>query len=63
MNTDRYQVILITLSDGRSGSFIGRVLVEPEEHGVVKIKGDGGVVFFAPKPLPPDCHFGLLEGD
>lgn len=51
-----YQAAILTLSDGRTGTFMGPVLVRPEDTvSLVDVK------FVYPKPLPPGLSFAPME--
>lgn len=59
MDDDReYQRVIITLDDGSTGVFTGRVLGRPgDARQIVSIK------FTEPQQLPEDCSWGLMGGD
>ena len=55
MNNDyRYQSVTITLSNGKKGTFTGKVLVDKEDEGMVKVLQ---VDFFEPQDLPAGAYF------
>ena len=57
---EQYQTVTITLSNGKKGTFMGKVLITPEElgQGVTVVMP---IQFTEPKDLPEDMSFGLLE--
>lgn len=58
MSTELMQVVEIELTDGRVGSFTGRVLVTVEDQlRGVRIRD---IRFVEARALPPGCHFELV---
>ena len=55
---DEYQQVIVTLSDGRVGTFVGKVLIAKDEVGELTIVE---TAFTEPKPLPEDMHFEEIE--
>jgi hypothetical protein len=51
---NKYQVVVVQLSDGRVGFFTGPVLVNPEDTGKVTISD---IKFEEPKDLPEGMSF------
>ncbi len=54
---EKYQVVKITLKDGRVGYFAGPVLVGEDEDGGYATE----VLFHEGRPLPPGYSFALVE--
>jgi hypothetical protein len=54
--SDNYQVVVVTLSDGRQGCFVGLPLVTNEPDLVVT-----NVKFYEPRPLPGGAEFVKLD--
>ena len=53
---DKYQCVVITLSDGTKASFIGQAIAkEPETRKIVNIQ------FTRPQKMPPGTTFGSIE--
>ena len=57
MNDNLYQLLVVTLSDGRVGTFMGKALVSEED---IKNGVRADFEFIKAKPLPDDCKFELL---
>lgn len=61
MGTERCQTITLVLSDGRTVSYTGPVIVDDVDDmaglGVSQVK------IHPPKPLPPGTYFAQLDGD
>ena len=53
-----YQSVIVTLSDGRKGTFTGAVLVESKDTMKAWITD---IQFTCPKPLPAGAMFGKIE--
>ena len=56
--TDRYQSVVITLSNGKSGTFFGKELAMIGDE---KTIGVTDIRFIEGKELPKDCYFENLE--
>lgn len=57
---EKYQSVIITLDDGRTGVFTGRVFVELADEGKNRITG---IKFTEPRVLPDGCSFEELESE
>ncbi len=56
--SNRYQSVIITLSNGKTGTFLGKELAMVGDENTV---GVTGVIFQEGKELPEGCYFEPLE--
>lgn len=57
MMADEYQAVIIVLSDGRRGTFTGKLLCRPDNEAGPDAARIVRVLFSEPKDLPPGCYF------
>ena len=54
------QTVVITLTDGRTGKFVGPALLSEEDIEGGQVKVQGPIEFTKPRPLPPGAVFGEI---